>query len=184
MKEIEEYIPVALRKNFREEYTVIDLASEYPGYKDDIPYAIVTELSEAEFEAAFGKEIDVYRPYLILTKEMYKEFVTSGLNNERERLRDLLFNESISFESAIMLIDELSNPVRICESRYTLKCFFEMLNALPDNEGSRIYKRYVIGFTAREIAKQEGVSHWSVRASIVRAKPKVHDIFVELGVVA
>ena len=184
MKEEKEFIPVALRKDFRKEYTIIDLASEYPGYRDDIPYAIVTELSEEEFEANFGKEINEYRPYMILTVEMFDVMVRSGLNDERERLRDILFNEYIGFETAILLIDELSNPARICESLFTMECIFKRMNKLPGNVGPRVYKKYVIGYSAKEIGEQEGITKRAVWKSIERALPDIHDIFVELGVVA
>lgn len=185
MKEIEEYIPVALRKDFRKEYTIIDLAAEYPGYRDDIPYAIVTELSEDEFEAAFGKEIEMYRPFVILTKDMYKAIVMSGLNNERERWRDIMLHDPFALESsALLLVDEMSSPARICESIFTMECIFAKMRKLPNSAGIRIYKRYVIGYSSREIAEQEGTTFDEVRKCIYRAKPEVHDIFVELGVVA
>lgn len=178
-------IPNELRRDFIEEYVIIDLAKEYHGYVGDIPYAIVTELPENEFESKFGEEVEVYKPFVILTKDMYAEIVYSHLNDEREHWREVMLHDPFALEeSALLLVDEMSCPDRISESLYTLDCFFSRLKELPDNEGSRVYKRYVIGFSASEIAQHEGVSHWSVRKSISRAKPKVRKIFVELGVVA
>ena len=127
-------------------------------------------------------EIKTIIPYDDETNSAFHDY---DKNEHREHTREGDYHDAFAFESsALLLVDEMANPARICESKFTLACIFKKLRALPDNEGSRIYKRYVIGYTAREIAQQEGVSHWSVRASIVRAKPKVHDIFVELGVAA
>ena len=172
-------------KEYKDEYVIINLETEYHGYTGDIPYAIVTDLSEKEFLANFGEETKSFRPCIFLTGKMYSAFLDYDKNEHREHTREGDYHDAFAFESsALLLVDEMANPARICESKFTLACIFKKLRALPDNEGSRIYKRYVIGYTAREIAQQEGVSHWSVRASIVRAKPKVHDIFVELGVAA
>ncbi len=166
------------------DFKVLDLRKEYKNYTEDIPFAIVTDLDEEDLIDEYGDVIDSFYPYVLLTNDMYEAMRDSFLNDERERLRDILFHDAFAMESAMELIDEYSNPVRICESIFNLEELFKKMRQFPDNEGSRIYKRYVIGYTAREIAQQEGVSHWSVHASIFRAKPKVREIFVALGVAA
>lgn len=171
-------------ESINSDFKVLDLRKEYKGYNEEIPYAIVTDLSEKELIANCGDEIKDFQPYVILTRKMYKAMRISFLNDERERLRDLLYHDAFAMESATALIDELSNPVRICESLYTMDEIFKRLNSLPDHEGSRVYRHYVVGFTIREIAEQDGVNKSAIYQSIYVAMPKVHDIFVELGVVA
>ena len=46
---------------------ILDLSIEYPEYKDDIPYAIVTNLSDDEIKEQLGKEIEQYSPYVTIT---------------------------------------------------------------------------------------------------------------------
>lgn len=115
---------------------------------------------------------------------MYRAMEESFRNDERERWRDRYLHDDLSLEAAMFLVDELSNPVRICESLLTIECIFQKMRDLPDNAGPRIYKKYVVGFTTREIAMQEGVKYETARKSISRAKHELHEIFVELGVVA
>lgn len=181
---MEEIHSKELEVDFTKEYRIIDLATEYPGYHDDIPYAIVTELSEEEFNSAFGEETKTYRPCIFLSKEMYAAFVGSRLCDERERLRDIFYHEALPLESMFTLVDEMASPVRICESLFTIEEIFRLMKSLPDHQGSRIYRHCVVGYTVKEIADQDGVIGSAIYQSITIGLPKVHDIFVKLGVVA
>ena len=163
---------------------IIDLRKEYSGYNEDIPYAIVTNLSENELAEKLGDDIEQYSPYIILTRAMYKAMRNSFLNDERERLRNIKYHDAFALDAAMCLVDEFANPVFICESLYTLDCIYKRMRELPGDIGPRVFKKYVFGFTAREIAVQEGTSYAEVRKCIFRAKPDIHDIFVEMGVVA
>jgi hypothetical protein len=53
-----------------DDFLVIDLAKEYSNYKDSIPYAIVTDLSEEYLNTTYGDEIKEFTPFIILTHEM------------------------------------------------------------------------------------------------------------------
>lgn len=163
---------------------IIDLSKEYTDYKDDIPYAIVTNLSEDELVDKLGDKIEQYSPYIILTHAMYKAMRKSFLNDERERLRDIKYHDACSLDSALFLVDEMANPVRVCESIYTMDCILKRMRELPHKIGPRVYKRYVIGFTVKEIAEQENSNIWVILKCLERALPDIHDIFVEMGVAA
>lgn len=163
---------------------VIDLSKEYPEYKDGIPYAIVTNLSEDELVEKFGDEIEQYSPYVILTRAMYKAMRNSFLNDERERLRNIKYHDAFALDAALCLVNEFADPALICESLYTMDCIFKRIKELPRDTGPRVYKKYVIGFTTREIAAQEGTTFEEVRKCIFRAKPALRNIFVEMEVVA
>lgn len=163
---------------------VIDLRKEYNGYKDNIPFAIVTDLSEDELISQLGNAIEQFSPYVILTNAMYTAMRNSFLNDERERLRNIKYHNACTFDEALCLIDEYADPAVFCESVYTMNCILERIKELPGDIGLRVFKRYIIGFSAREIATQEGTSFDEVRKSIYRAKPDIHNIFVDLEVVA
>jgi hypothetical protein len=166
------------------DFQIIDLKKEYRGYREDIRYAIVTDLSEAELHKIYEDVIGEYSPFIIITVEMLCAMEESFANDERERWRDRYLHDVLSVEAAMFLVDELSNPVRISESVFNMEIIIARMKELPNNAGKRMYKKYIIGFTAREIAKQEGISFEEVRKSIYRAKPELHKVFVELGVVA
>ena len=108
----------------------------------------------------------------------------SFLNDDRERKRDILFHDAFAIDVDSFLIDELSNPVRICESLFTMNAIFAEMEKLPERAGFFIYQKYIVGYSSREIAEQEGITKWAVWKSILRAKPKVLRIFIEQGVAA
>ena len=166
------------------DFQIIDLKKEYKGYKEDIRYAIVTDLPEDKLHKAYEEVINGYCPFVIITFEMCAAMEESFHNDERERWRDRFLHDDLSLEAAMFLVDEMANPVRISESLFTMECIFSRMRELPYKAGPRVYKKYVIGFTNREIAKQEGITFEEVRKSIYRAKPELRRIFVELGVVA
>ena len=95
-----------------------------------------------------------------------------------------MFHDSFAFDVDSFLIDELSNPVRICESLFTMNAIFAEMEKLPERAGFFIYQKYIVGYSSREIAEQEGITKWAVWKSILRAKPAVLRIFVEQGVAA
>ena len=166
------------------DFQIIDLKKEYTDYSDDVPFAIVTDLPEATLHETYDDIIKKYRPFVIISFKMRDAMNESFLNDDRERFRDRALHDTMSLEAAMFVIDELSNPVRICESLLVMDYIFRKMRELPNDAGPRIYKKYVIGFTSREIAAQEGTSFEEVRKSIYRAKPELRKIFVELGVVA
>ena len=55
---------------------------------------------------------------------------------------------------------------------------------LPDYKGLRLYDKYIIGYSTKEIAHKDGVSKRAVRKMIKKAKRDIHDVFVECEVVS
>lgn len=163
---------------------IIDLNKEYNGYNKETPYAIVTDLSEDKLNNEYGELTHRYRPFVIITCDMFNAMYESYLNDHREQWREGHLHDTLGIDAAKFLVDELNDPVRICESLYVMDCIFKRIINLPGNIGSRVYKRYVIGFTAREIAVLEGSSYDEVRKSLFRAKPVLRIIFAEEGGVA
>ena len=116
-------------KEYKDEYVIINLATEYHGYTGDISYAIVTDLSEKEFLANFGEETKSFRPCIYLTGKMYSAFHDYDKNEHREHTREGDYHDAFAFESsALLLVDEMANPARICESKFTLACIFKKLH--------------------------------------------------------
>ena len=75
-----------------------------------------------------------------------------------------MFHDSFAFDVDSFLIDELSNPVRICESLFTMNAIFAEMEKLPERAGFFIYQKYIVGYSSKEIAEQEGVTKWAVRS--------------------
>ena len=167
-------------------FIAIDLAEEYGGassYVGEKAYAIATNLSEKELLATFSDELNPYKPYLLITGEMYKAIKELEYNDERERKREAMYHDSFSIVPEIYLLDELANPVIICESIQNLNYIYKRMMKLPDHQGSRVYKNCILGFTPKELSQLEGVSVQAICKSIALGKYALHKVFVKCGVV-
>ena len=172
-----------------QKYIIIDLQKEYGCTSDCVDqelFAVVnlTELSDEEFQKHFEKDLETYSPFVVISADMYEAMRESSCNDERERKREALYHDHQALELAeVVLIDELSNPVSICESLEIITLLLDRMLALPDNQGSRMYKRYVLGFSTKEIANQEGVTAETVQKCLLKARNTIKCVFRELGVI-
>ena len=171
--------------SFDEECSVINLCKEYgSSYVGDIRFALVSRLSEEQIKATYAREIEQFTPFVVISPEMYEAFTETSDNNERERKRDALYHDPFALELAeLILVDEFANPVRICESIYVIASLIDRMLSLPENQGTRMYKKYVLGFSTREIANQEGVSMDTVQKCLLEARKSIKCAFRELGVI-
>ena len=171
-------------------YIVIDLTKEYSGstpFVGEEHYSIVnmSGLSDDDFAQTYSDCLEKYHPFVIISRDMYEAIKEYSANSERERKRDALFNEPLTLELAeTILIDELSSPVRICESKEILSILVDRILSLPDNQGSRMYKRYVLGLTTREISQQEHVAVDTVQKCLLEARSTIKPVFIKLGVIS
>ena len=163
---------------------IIDLAKEYANYKDSVPYAFVTELTEEELNAKYAIEIQLYSPFVIITKEMYMAMAETSRNDETERVRAIRFHSPVPFEDLIKVpADKMSDPAFATESYETANSIVEKMKALPGHQGSRMYKRYILNLTAKEIALEEGVTIRKVRRCLFHAKKNLLKEFKKYGVI-
>lgn len=176
-----------VKNNPSKEFKVIDLTIEYAGataFVGTERYAIVTDLSEEDLTSSFGQQLEPYKPYVIISREMYRVMQETHRNDSRERWREMFCHDSFAFDMEKLPIDWEADPALICESLQTVEYILAKMMELPEHQGLRLYDRYIIGYSLQEIAHKEGVSKGSVRKSVQKGKLKIHRIFEELGVVA
>ena len=176
-----------VKNNPNHEYKVIDLSIEYAGataFVGTERYAIVTDLTEEQLTSSFDQELEPYKPFVIISREMYKAMRESHKNDNREHWRDLFFHDAFAIELEKLPVDWMTDPALICESLQTVEYILANLWNLPEKRGIRLYKHCILGYKIREIALQENTSIWAVLKSIERAKPEIYEFFVECGVVA
>ena len=176
-----------VKNNPNQEYKIIDLSIEYAGataFVGTERYAIVTDLTEEELTSAFGQELGPYKPFVIISHEMYEAMLETHRNDNREHWRDMFCHDSFAIDMENLPIDWKADPANICESLRIVEYIFSKMKELPDWQGLRLYEKYIIGYSNKEIADKDGVSKRAVRKGIRRAKHKIHDAFVEMGVVA
>ena len=169
------------------EYMVIDLVKEYAGstaFVGTEHYAIVTDLSEENLNSAFSQELKPYKPYVIISREMYRAMQETHRNDSREHWRDKFCHDTFAIEMEKLPINWKADPALICESIQTVEYILAKMMELPEHQGLRLYDKYIVGYTTNEIAHKEGVSKGSVRKRSKLAKQKIRDVFVECEVVA
>ena len=163
-------------------FVVLDLAKEYKGalpYTEKVKYAIVSSLTEEELSAV--KELQNLKPFIVISPEVYEAILESHKESERARIAEIA-HPSVPLELAeTIFIDELDAPPIICESGIALEFIVNEMLSLPDRQGSRIYKRYILGYTSKEISTLEHTALVSVFESLRDAKEALRDVFAELG---
>ncbi len=174
-----------MNRVFEKECTVIDLRNEYGNsFVGDTPIAIVSELSAEQIRVSFPKEIEAYPSFTLLTPAVYEVFSDFFKEEERVRVQNSA-HPLIPIELAeSALIDPLGNIPVICESSIALEHIIGEMLALPDHQGSRMYKRYILGFSPTEIASQESVSRIAVWHSLQDGKKAIRETFEDFGGVA
>lgn len=163
---------------------VIDLVKEYGGRASFTGQEHFAVVADTELTAEELKAVEPYKPYVIITTAMFKAFTDNYSNDDRERKRDALYHEANNVETDLLfLVDEYSDPVRICEAVESLSLLMDKMLSLPDNQGTRMYKRYVLGFTTREISQQEHVTMDTIQKCLLEARKSIKVAFRELGVI-
>lgn len=105
-------------------------------------------------------------------------------NDETERVRAIRFHSPVPFEELIKVpANKMSDPAFATESYETANSIVEKMMALPCRQGSRMYKRYILKLTAKEIALEEGVDVRNVRLCLRQAKKNLLKEFKKYGVI-
>ena len=172
-------------KTFDEECKVIDLRKEYgTAFVGDTPIAIVSELSAEQIRESFPKEIESYPSFTLLTPAVFEVFRECHKEDQKVRAQSIA-HPSVPLELAeLVLIDPLGDIPSICESCIALESIIEKMLNLPEHQGSRLYKRYILGFTPAEIAAEESVTRIAVWHSLQDGKKAIREVFNEFGGVA
>lgn len=160
-----------------DDFLVIDLAKEYSNYKDSIPYAIVTDLSEEYLNTTYGDEIKKFTPFIILTHEMFEAMEDSFINDEKERIRGYFYHDPTPVEDIDIPADKMSDPAFELEANETAAFIINKMRSLPRTEGRRLYMKYVLGLETDEIAHLEKVCPEAIRNSLRRGLAHVYQLF-------
>ena len=154
--------------SFKDECKVINLAAEYDGYTGAEKYALVTALSLDELEARYSKEIQRYKPFLILTPEMGEAIREYHRNNEkfakREAREESVFItcseaeeaqiQALSVEDAQTILQAESDDVEESQRIYQLSS--KALKTLTPLQREYLIRHFINGESIRAIAEQTG----------------------------
>ena len=166
----------ALEEQFHNDCTVIEFKYEYPGYADDVPFGIITALSEKDMEWKYGKLLNTYRPYILLDPEFGEIRAEFIQNQDKHAKRQNRHGSVFGFDEDT----ELRHP------ELAVSCFDENLligyelrsaiDSLTPIQRESIIAYFFLGMTVHEIAEQRGVKKQTVSRSIKMAKEKIKKI--------
>lgn len=160
-------ISSALKEQFKQECLVISIKDEYPDYIGTEKWIIITDLSDDELTSSYGSLLIEYSPYVKLSVQQGKPIIIYHRNEDKHRKRRKLYESLMSdcdgedeLHSNLTQEDFVSQLIM---SDY-IKTLLEQLPS--EKQRNRIVLRYLLGFTAVEIAKMENVSSQAVDKSI------------------
>ena len=174
-------------KTFDGDYLVIDLVNEYGGASSFVgkeKFAVATDLSEEELLEKYGQELEPYKPFVIITRKMYEAFRINFNEDERERKRDANYHDAFALDSESPPGDVRLDPTYLTDSRFVLDYILKRMMELPFNQGPLLYKKCVLGYSAEEIAAQEGLTVNALNKRLRRARAAMREIFKECGVIS
>ncbi|MEE0992335.1 MAG: sigma-70 family RNA polymerase sigma factor [Bacteroidales bacterium] len=166
---------------FKLDCKIINLKYEYTGYKDDVQWAIVTELSEEEILQKYPEEIKPYVPFIRLSVSQGEVFEEGTRYENKCRMRevrtgcsfDISDEEFAKYHHELIVNDTEESLVK----KEELKMLEKALSTLSDVQRSRIYKHFFLQMTYSEISKEEGVNRSSIRESIEQTLKKLKKFY-------
>lgn len=155
-------------RTFKDDCKVIKLEAEYAGYTGDEKYAVITDLSSDELEALYSKELNRFRPYIILTREMGEVIREYHRNNEKFAKREarnmsvfITCSETeeaqiqaLSVEDAQTILQAESDDVEESQRIYQLSS--KALKTLTPLQREYLIRHFINGESIRAIAEQTG----------------------------
>ncbi len=178
-----------LNEEFQSKCKIINLKYEYEGYIGEEQWAIVSELTEKELLEKYPDIVSHYIPFVLLSVEQGKavyeyrknesKFYKRSLNNEDAFGYDDELTGVFHSEVVVPSFVEQQITEEYEENRYQLKMKLldKALSSLTEKQYKYLIARYVANKSAREIAKEEGVSHQAIEKHLNTAIKKVKKIF-------
>ena len=173
------------RSTFAEDCKIVNFKYEYPGYIDEVKFGIITALSEGELEQHYSKQLDEYRPYIVLSPafgEIRAEFVK---NEKKHAMRQLRSESIFGFDEnterlhhEIVIQDFLSELISIEEKSTRDSKLQEGLMLLSETQRRRIIQHFCYGMSERDIASKEGKEKSTVHESILAAMKKMRKFYL------
>lgn len=157
---------------FKQECKIINLNYEYPGYKGDISWAIVSELTENEILKKYPEEIKKYIPFVWLSSMQGKVFVESERNSHKHKMRASRYLDAYGYDDDIgvyhseLVVDSFDEERDREFDSFRLHLALQKLNP---KQRERTIKYFLNGKSLKEIAVEEGVAFSAVDKSISAA---------------
>ena len=165
---------------FQDECRVVNMKHEYPGYTGTVKWIVVSDLTEAQLNERYPKEMKEHSPYIYMTRLEFRPIVESHSNDRKHEMRKANSYDAYSYEDGTfeafhpelvvhpfdgtdyeelhMAIKKIPMPHR----ERLIKKFFHAMNIL-------LAATLADGMTIIEIADEEGTTKQAVSKSINKA---------------
>ena len=166
---------------FKQDCKIINLKYEYTGYKDNVQWAIVTELSEEEILQKYPEEIKPYIPFICLSVSQGEVFEEGARYENKCRMREMRYGHIFditaddfeNYHPELVVNDTDEKLIQKDEAERIQKA----LKTLPEINRERIYKFFFLNMNYSEIARDEGVCESSIRRSIEISLRKLKKLY-------
>ena len=169
---------------FKLDCKIINLKYEYPSYKGNTSWAIVSELTERELLEKYPEEIKKYIPFVWLSSVQGEVFVESERNSHKHKTRASRYLDAYGYDDDIgiyhseLVIDSFEEErEREVDARKLKKA----IQKLKSKQRERIIKLFYEGKNSRQIAKEDGISYSAVDKSISNALSNLRVFLSEEG---
>lgn len=173
---MDNYINNALDEQFKSECKVLNLCYEYPGYKGDIKWAIISGLTEEEIKSKYPKQVKEYIPFTLLNSDYASARRRYVKNENKHYMRAVRNGHAFDYsdeteEHHIEIVsnsleDEVLFKEEICRLR-------EAILQLKPIQRKRLVKFFFYGKNLRQIAEEEGKAYSTVYESYESALKKL-----------
>lgn len=170
----------ALYEQFMQECEVIEMRYEYgKEFTGEEKYGIITDLSTNELERKYSPLLSEFEPYILLSQEygeVRKEFIKNNKKFEMRAIRGHLFSIDDQFEEHHPEFSSISENSTLIDSM-VIK---DAIERLPEDQKRRIIAFYYKGYSALQIAQQEGLSSQAIDKSLAKGRKNLKK-FLEGG---
>lgn len=166
--------------NEKNEYEVINLGYEYPGMTGGVNWAVITDLDEDTLEKRYAEELQMYKPYVIMTVDQGEAFKEYDRNENKHDMRRMRHHDFWGYEEGTTeycnSVFSTEEPEDAVIKRLDSMALIKALDKLPEKQRRRCKLYFLMGLGEDEIAKLEGVSHQMVSLSINAALVRLRKI--------
>lgn len=170
--------------NANKDYELLNLEMEYPGLEGGVKWAIITDLPMNVLISQYGKEVERYRPFVLMSKVQGQTIQDYHRNEKKFKARAIRHHDVRNYE------DEAFNNATVTNIGTAVKTILEedgivdhmlvkwAFDKLSDKQRKRCYLYYFFDMTEAEIAMLEGVSQQAIHDSL-RCAYKLMKLVIE-----
>lgn len=167
-----------LTVQFRKEVKVINLRYEYPGYRGEEKYALVTALTKQELFVRYDSLIQRFVPFLLLNLHQGEAIYAARRNDDKFRKRlsrgDQIYLEEVTESVYGKYLED--DFVQKQNNKEKIAYLYWAIDQLTPVQKRRIVDYYINEMKLKDIAEKENVSIGTIQSSLNSALIKLRKI--------